>query len=64
MDYGLSHECTKLCAQQESLNKIPAVEYRVPGYSRVSLRASLVEWRDVPVTIIFDTPIKLFNKIY
>ena len=28
----------------------PAVEYRVPGYSLVSLSASLVEWRLVPVT--------------
>lgn len=35
---------------------MPAVEYRTPGFSRASLRASLEAWSDVPVTIILVTP--------
>jgi hypothetical protein len=34
----------------------PAVEYRVLGYRRVSLSASFVECKEVPVTMIFVTP--------
>ena len=48
---------------------LPADEYKIPGYKRVSRKASLLHWTDAPVTMIFLTPvagrnvylIKIFN---
>lgn len=37
---------------------IPVVAYRTPGYNLDSLKASREEFKEVPVTINFVTPMK------
>lgn len=47
---------TRLMCEGRSRTHSPAVEYKVPGYKCASLRASLLDFIEFPITIIFETP--------